>query len=241
MPSTPTTRLRIEKQGLGENINTWGDTRLNVAFDLVDMAIAGLATIALTGSNVTLTSVNYADDQSRRAVLVFTGTLTANVAITVPSVEKTYLVVNNTTMGGFTITIKTAAGTGYVLRDGPQHVYCNATDVFRATPRLDQAPLPTAAMDFNAQRLTNLGTPTANADAATKLYVDNTAFTMAAGSLPAQAGNAGKMLTTNGTVASWGPSGTPSTGDVPTSDGAGGLAWGDPRKIHARAMFLALI
>ena len=45
---------------------------------------------------------------------------------------------------------------------------------------------------------------TANTDAATKQYVDNTAFAMASGSLPGQGGNAGKALITDGTIPSWG-------------------------------------
>lgn len=48
--------------------------------------------------------------------------------------------------------------------------------------------------------LSNLTAPVANTDAATKLYVDNTAFSSA---LPGQAGNAGKFITTDGTNASW--------------------------------------
>ena len=35
MASTYTTRLRLEKQGTGENANTWGD-KTNDTFDLID-------------------------------------------------------------------------------------------------------------------------------------------------------------------------------------------------------------
>jgi hypothetical protein len=52
--------------------------------------------------------------------------------------------------------------------------------------------------------LTNLGSPSAATDAATKGYVDGVAFSMAAGSLPGQTGNAGKALITDGSNASWG-------------------------------------
>lgn len=40
------------------------------------------------------------------------------------------------------------------------------------TNRLDQLAAPTAAVSLNNQRITNLGTPTADTDAATKGYVD---------------------------------------------------------------------
>jgi uncharacterized cupin superfamily protein len=40
------------------------------------------------------------------------------------------------------------------------------------TSRLDQMAIPTASVSLNSQRITNLGTPTADTDAATKAYVD---------------------------------------------------------------------
>jgi hypothetical protein len=40
------------------------------------------------------------------------------------------------------------------------------------TSRLDQMAVPTGSVSVNSQKITSLGTPTSNADAATKLYVD---------------------------------------------------------------------
>lgn len=40
------------------------------------------------------------------------------------------------------------------------------------TSRLDQMAVPTASVSLNSQKITSLATPTANADAATKAYVD---------------------------------------------------------------------
>jgi hypothetical protein len=171
MPSTATTRLRLEKQALGENSATWGAPKLNDVIDRLDEAIGGVESISTSGGTTTLTSVNYSTDQARKAVLVFSGTLASNAVIVVPNVEKTYLCVNNTT-GSFSLTVKTAAGTGYALRSGANWVYCDATNVSGAVPRLDQAPLPTSTVDLNSQRIVNLGTPSASTDAATKAYVD---------------------------------------------------------------------
>lgn len=185
MPSTPSTRLRLELQALGENLNSWGDTRLNSALQRLEEGIAGLATIPIAGAATVLTSSNYSADQARNACLVFTGTLTANSTVTVPNVEKLYLAVNNTTQGAYSLTLKTAAGAGYALRPGPQWVRCDGSDVSSATPRLDQLPLPTAEVDANAQRITNLGAPSAATDAATKTYVDTVASGAAAQYRPA--------------------------------------------------------
>jgi hypothetical protein len=62
----------------------------------------------------------------------------------------------------------------------------------------------TVTTAFGGAILTGVGTPSAATDAATKGYVDGVAFTMAAGALPGQGGNAGKALITDGTTASWG-------------------------------------
>jgi hypothetical protein len=157
---------------LGENLNTWGQTKLNDALERIDEAVGGVAAITISGTATTLTSTNYATDQARKAALVLTGTLSANSTITVPNVEKLYLVVNNATQGAYSLTLKTAAGSGYALRAGPQWVYCDATDVYRATPRLDQLPVAGADVALGGYKVTGLGTPTLSTDAATKAYAD---------------------------------------------------------------------
>lgn len=47
-----------------------------------------------------------------------------------------------------------------------------ATQAMAGNTRLDQMAAPTAAVSLNSQKITNLATPTATADAATKGYVD---------------------------------------------------------------------
>jgi hypothetical protein len=147
MPSTPSTRLRVEKQALGENSALWGAPKLNAAIDRLEEGIAGVLTVAIAGTTTTLTSTNYSADQARYACLIFTGTLSANSTIVVPNVEKLYLIVNNSTQGAYSLTIKTAAGTGYALRPGPQQVFCDGTDVYRGTPTFEQLPVGQIATD----------------------------------------------------------------------------------------------
>jgi hypothetical protein len=189
MPSTPTSRLRLEKMALGENLATWGAPKLNDIFDRLDEAVAGVQAITISGTTTTLSSANYSTDQARKPCLVLSGALTANSVVVVPNSEKLYLAINNTT-GAFTLTIKTAAGTGYALRGGPQWVYCDGTNVSGATPRLDQTPLPTAPPDLNAQRISNVGTPTVSSDAATKAYVDAAVSTTPTQNLASNSGTA---------------------------------------------------
>lgn len=172
MASTATTRLRLEKQALGENNATWGAPKLNDVFDRLDEAIGGVAAITISGSTTTLSSANYSTDEARKAVLVLSGTLGANSNVVVPNAEKLYLCVNNCVMGSYTLTIKTAAGVGVSLATGPQWVYCNATSVFTGTPRVDQLGTASAALNMGGYKVTNSATPTAGSDLATKSYVD---------------------------------------------------------------------
>lgn len=86
-----------------------------------------------------------------------------------------------------------AASTAYVDAAG---VVLSAVDALKA----DKAGSTyTGAHNFTGGSIT-VPAPTVGADAATKTYVDSTAFNAA---LPSQTGNAGKYVTTNGTDASW--------------------------------------
>jgi hypothetical protein len=127
MSSTPTPRLRLEQQGTGDNSGTWG-SRLNTnTIALIDEAIAGVAAITISG-NVTLTSSNFATDQARKKVLKLDGTPASNFNITIPSVEKNYLVHNNT---GKTATITTGSGaTAAIPTTAVKEVYCDGTNVY---------------------------------------------------------------------------------------------------------------
>jgi hypothetical protein len=165
MPSTPTTRLRIEKQALGENAALWGAPKLNNAFDRFEESIAGFATIIISGATTTLTSVNYSADEARCACLAISGTLTANSVIIVPNVQKLWTVVNNSNQAGYSLTMKTAAGTGYALRPGPQHVYCDGGDVYRGTPTFEQLPVGQIATDSAGNVGMGYTTAPSNADA----------------------------------------------------------------------------
>ena len=189
MPSSYSSSFRLNYQAPGDNLNTWGTILNNGVFQLLEDAVAGMASFTLSGPRA-LISTNGATDEARCAVLNVTGG--TGGTITAPSVKKVYLVRNAssgpviiTTGSGFTATFS-AGEVGFCAGDG--------TNFYRTT----------VTTDFGGVALTSVGAPTANTDAATKGYVDGVAFTMAGGSLPGQSGNAGKALITNGTIASWG-------------------------------------
>ena len=145
-------------------------------------------TITLAGDYTLATSNG--DDEARSAMLKFTGA--GSFAVTIPSVSKRYDVWN-ACAGALTVT--TGAGAAAVIQPGERvSVACDGVGAYRVQPT-----------DFGGQRITNLATPSANQDAATKKYVDDTAFAVSSGGLPGQIGNAGKVLTTDGAVAGWAP------------------------------------
>ena len=131
--ATYTTRLRLEKQATGANSNTWGSRLNSNVFSLVDNAVAGYTTIALTSATVTLSVSDGSADQARSSMLELTGTLTSNVGVVIPSVSKQYLV-RNATSGSFTVTIKANGGTGSAVTQGTTGiVYCDGASVRAAT------------------------------------------------------------------------------------------------------------
>jgi hypothetical protein len=129
MASTYSTNLGLEKQGDGENANTWG-LRLNQnVIDLVDQAVTGYSVITLTSG--VQTSLTISDGQlssGRSSSIEFVGFIDADTTVVVPALEKTYFVFNSITgsgniylknSGGSTLTTVTSVGKGmYVATDG---------------------------------------------------------------------------------------------------------------------------
>jgi hypothetical protein len=118
MASTYTSITRLEKQGDGENPNTWG-LRLNQnALDLVDQALGQYTSISVSSVNVTLTANNGAADQARSPFIELIGAITAPLNVVIPSVGKSYVVNDKTTRADAskTITLKTASGSGTLVK-----------------------------------------------------------------------------------------------------------------------------
>ena len=85
----------------------------------------GVAAVTMTGSNVTLTALQYG-----KPIIVISGLLTANLNLIFPSIAGEWSVINNTT-GAYSVTCKTAAGTGVVVNSA-QAIVGNGTDIYSA-------------------------------------------------------------------------------------------------------------
>ena len=114
MASSYSTDLKIELMVTGEKDNQWGDIT-NTNLNLVQQAIAGFESIAITSTNTTLLMTDAQISQARNAVLKFTGAITANCTVFVASgIEKTYTV-DNATTGAFTVALNQVGGSSVIF------------------------------------------------------------------------------------------------------------------------------
>ena len=114
MPGTNfTTNLRLANPSVGDT--GWGTTVSNGMIDLVDPAIAGVTSVSVTASNVTLTQVNGGADQSRQMFIVATGTPGVARDVIVPATSKLYFVKNESNA---TVTFKVSAMNGVAVPAG---------------------------------------------------------------------------------------------------------------------------
>lgn len=106
-------------------------------------ALGGPATVSVAGnSNVTLLAAQYGC-----GIIILTGGLTGNINVIFPTQGDQWTVINATT-GGYSVTCKTAAGTGIVVAQGKSNeLICDGTNIVLAQT------------DYTSVALT--GTPTA--------------------------------------------------------------------------------
>lgn len=107
----------------------FGDSSLAVpTTDFVQQAMGAiLAKNVAGGANVTLTAV-----EARYPIIALTGALTANINVIVPASSREWIIFNNTS-GAFTLTVKTAAGTGIAVTQGTAtNLFCDGTNVLQA-------------------------------------------------------------------------------------------------------------
>lgn len=130
----------------------------------VQDTVNGIATVNVAGNtNVTLTAAQYG-----AGILNFTGALTGNIAVIVPASSKGWIVSNNTS-GAYTLTLKTAAGTGVAITQGRNTLlWCDATNVVDSKT------------DFASIALTGTPTTPTPADGTSNTQIANAAFLQAA-------------------------------------------------------------
>ena len=102
------------------------------AFDYTQINVAGTGNYTLSGFELNRLAYN------------LTGVLTGNRNIIVPATVQQYWITNSTT-GSYTLTVKTASGTGVVVPQGGAAIlYCNGTNVVTAQTLNVAIPVPVA-------------------------------------------------------------------------------------------------
>lgn len=129
MATTYSPNLRLSLIGTGEQQGTWGGITNTNLGTLLEEAIGGYLSVAVTnGADTVLSATDGASDQSRNMVLNLTGTLTATRNVICPAIDKLY-VVKNATTGGFAVTFKVSGQTGVSIPNGSTYfLYVDGTD-----------------------------------------------------------------------------------------------------------------
>ena len=127
--------LKFELIGTGDQSGTWGTTTNDNIGTAIEQAIVGLGNPVFTSdANLTISLTNTVALQTARALVLnatSSGSLTATRELVVPTIEKQYIVQNNTT-GSQSITVKTSAGTGITVPNGRKaHLYVDGTNVIQ--------------------------------------------------------------------------------------------------------------
>lgn len=122
----------------------------------VQAAVGGyLAKGGLTGGTVTLTDI-----EASNPVIGFSGILTSNLTVIVPTTVKRLWAIYNATAGAFSLTVKTASGTGVTVAQGKRNlVYTDGTNVYDGFNDFDNIALtgvstaPTPATGTNTTQI----------------------------------------------------------------------------------------
>jgi hypothetical protein len=132
--STFSTNLALELIGNGEQAGNWGQTTNTNLGTLVEQAISGYTTQAISDvADTTLTMTQGASATARNMYIELTGTLTGARNLIVPSNRKLYFIFNNTT-GGFAVTVKVSGQTGVSVANLVKTILVsNGTDIVLAT------------------------------------------------------------------------------------------------------------
>ena len=173
MPSSYSTDLKLELMVTGEASNTWGD-KTNSNWNLIQQAVAGYQSLALTSTTTTLVMTNATISNARNMVLELTGTLSGNSTVNLPDgIEKFYVVKDSVTHGAYTLTFKTTSGSGFTTENGKAYLaYSDGTNMNGVSLTNLGGTIGTAQIDDNAITSSKI-----NASAITSVKIADGAIT----------------------------------------------------------------
>lgn len=170
MASTYSPDLRIELIGTGDQAGVWGATTNNNLAYVLEQAVAGYISVAVSSANQALTyldggSSTPALNQAVHASIALTTSTGANFAVYAPPSSKQYTIYNassyvatiyNSTVIGNT----TAAGTGVAIPAGKtMTVWSDGTNFSQQNTHLISPTIATATLTSPTMTTPALGTP----------------------------------------------------------------------------------
>jgi hypothetical protein len=203
MASTYSTNLALELIGTGDQAGTWGNTTNINLGTLLEQAISGYVTQAVsTGTDTTITIPNGASGVARNMFIELTGTGGTNTNLIVPANKKLYFIYNNASGA---VTVKVSGQTGVSVAAGNKIVLVsNGTDIIEATSYLVAVPssLTLTTLTATSANITTLTGTTLGSTSANITTLNTTSGTVT--TLGSTSANITTLNTTSGTVTTLG-------------------------------------
>lgn len=136
---TSPTKL-YELQVTGTNAGTWGDVLNDDVFTIIDNNLGGVTSLSLSSTPVSLSA-----SQAQMGMLIFTGTISANIAVTSANIGVYW--VENRTSGDFYVSLTNGTGNAMLVPQGAgRQVWADSTYGVRAL----NLPPPGSFLDLGA-------------------------------------------------------------------------------------------
>jgi hypothetical protein len=164
--SSTYSNLKIELMGTGDQSGTWGTTTNTNLGTAIEEAITGSADVAFSSADITLTLTNTNTAQTARNLrLNLTGTSGGARNLTVPDIEKFYIIANGLAND---VTVKNSTGTTYTVPAGTTgQVFSTGTGIKAGQSFFEGAILSSAAVILGG---TINATPVGNISASTGAF-----------------------------------------------------------------------
>jgi hypothetical protein len=202
MASTYSTNLALELIGTGDQAGTWGTTTNTNLGTLIEQAISGYVTQAVsTGTDTTITIPNGATGVARNMFIELTGTGGASTNLIVPANKKLYFIYNNASGA---VTVKVSGQTGVSVAAGEKVILVSdGTDVVEAVTYLSSnvTSLSLTTLTATSADITTLTGTTAGFTSANITTLTGTTATYTTGGFTDLSATSANITTLTGTSA----------------------------------------
>ncbi len=222
-------RTHVMKSSNGGAAVNWGPgARDVVCGPIASLAFPRIVTKSVAGgADVVLTQL-----EQRCAILVLTGALTANINVIVDNTVWSWQSIYNGTSGNFSVTVKTAAGTGVAVTQGKRAaLHCDGTNVLSQLSNLKSLTLTDALTQAVGAALASAATIDLTALAGNACHITGataiTAVTLAAGKFVTVIFDGILTLTHHATN-----NNLPGAANITTAAGDRALYWSDGTAVY---------